>query len=96
MGPAGVTVVLIRDDFLQRRNQPLPTMLDYGTHAGKLFNTPPVFAVYIVEKVLRWLEGLGGCRRSRPSTTARRPCSTNASIGPTSIVGRPNRARARR
>ncbi len=60
VGPAGVTVVLIRDDFLQRRNQPLPTMLDYGTHVGKIFNTPPVFAVYIVEKVLRWLEGLGG------------------------------------
>ncbi|MEX0746884.1 MAG: 3-phosphoserine/phosphohydroxythreonine transaminase, partial [Rhodothermales bacterium] len=60
LGPAGVTVVLIRDEFLQKRNQPLPTMLDYGTHVGDLFNTPPVFAVYIVEKVLRWLEDLGG------------------------------------
>lgn len=60
VGPAGVTVVLIREDFLQKRNQPLPTMLDYGTHVGELFNTPPVFAVYIVEKVLRWLEDLGG------------------------------------
>src|SRR5690606_32599219 len=35
-------------------------MLDYGTHTGTLFNTPPVFAVYVVEKVLRWLDGLGG------------------------------------
>jgi phosphoserine aminotransferase len=60
IGPAGVTVVLVKDRFLQRRNQPLPTMLDYGTHAAKLFNTPPVFAVYLVEKVLRWLDGLGG------------------------------------
>ncbi len=60
IGPAGVTVVLVRDDFLQRRNSDLPTMLDYGTHAAKLFNTPPVFAVYVVEKVLRWLDGLGG------------------------------------
>ncbi|GIV61273.1 MAG: hypothetical protein KatS3mg044_0139 [Rhodothermaceae bacterium] len=60
VGPAGVTVVLVRDDFLQRRNQPLPTMLDYGTHAEKLFNTPPVYAVYVVEKVLRWLRALGG------------------------------------
>ena len=60
IGPAGVTVVLVRDDFLQRRNQPLPTMLDYGTHTAKLFNTPPVFAVYLVEKVLRWLLDLGG------------------------------------
>ena len=60
IGPAGVTVVLVSNDFLKRRNTSLPTMLDYGTHAAKCFNTPPVFAVYIVEKVLRWLEGVGG------------------------------------
>lgn len=60
IGPAGVTVVLVKDAFLQKRNPNLPTMLDYGTHAAKLFNTPPVFAVYLVEKVLRWLEGKGG------------------------------------
>jgi len=60
IGPAGVTVVLVRDDFLQRRNSPLPTMLDYGTHAAKCFNTPPVFAVYAVDKVLQWLEQEGG------------------------------------
>ncbi len=60
VGPAGVTVVLVREDFLARRNAGLPTMLDYGTHVGTLFNTPPVFAVYVVEKVLRWLDGLGG------------------------------------
>lgn len=60
IGPAGTTVVLVRDDFLQTRTQPLPTMLDYGTHTAKLFNTPPVFAVYMVEKVLRWLDNLGG------------------------------------
>lgn len=60
VGPAGVTIVLVKDDFLQRRNQPLPTLLDYGTHAAKLFHTPPVFAVYVVEKVLRWLDALGG------------------------------------
>lgn len=62
VGPAGVTIVLLRDDMLQSRRQPLPTMLDYGTHTAKLFNTPPVFAVYIVEKVLAWLQGLGGLR----------------------------------
>lgn len=60
MGPAGVTVVLIRDGFLSKRNTGVPTMLDYNTHATKLFNTPPVFAVYAVEKVLRWLVDLGG------------------------------------
>lgn len=60
LGPAGATIVLVHDDFLRRRNQPLPTILDYGTHVSKLFNTPPVFAVYIVGKVLKWLEDLGG------------------------------------
>lgn len=62
IGPAGVTVVLVREDFLQQRNQPLPTMMDYGTHAARRFNTPPVFAVYMVEKVLRWLDRQGGVK----------------------------------
>lgn len=60
VGPAGVTIVLVRDSFLQTRKQPLPTMLDYGTHAAKRFNTPPVFPIYMVEKVTRWLLNLGG------------------------------------
>ncbi|MEZ4701722.1 MAG: 3-phosphoserine/phosphohydroxythreonine transaminase [Rhodothermales bacterium] len=60
IGPSGVTVVLVRDAFLQKRNPNLPVMLDYGTHAADLYNTPPVFAIYIVEKVLRWLEAQGG------------------------------------
>ena len=59
LGPAGVTVVLVRDGFLKQRNANLPTMLDYGTHASKLYNTPPVFAVYVVEKVLAWIEEKG-------------------------------------
>ncbi|MEM1269758.1 MAG: 3-phosphoserine/phosphohydroxythreonine transaminase [Bacteroidota bacterium] len=60
VGPAGVTIVLIKDSFLQTRKPDLPTMLDYGTHTAKLFHTPPVYAVYAVEKVLRWLEDFGG------------------------------------
>ena len=60
VGPAGVTLVLVHDDFLQMRKDGLPTMLDYGTHAAKRFNTPPVFPIYMVEKVLRWLDDLGG------------------------------------
>lgn len=60
IGPAGVAAVLVKDDFLQTRHGGLGTMLDYGTHAAKMFNTPPAFAVYIVEKVLRWLKGQGG------------------------------------
>ncbi|MEL7170792.1 MAG: 3-phosphoserine/phosphohydroxythreonine transaminase, partial [Bacteroidota bacterium] len=60
IGPAGVTVVLVKDDFLQTRKDDVATMLDYGTHAAKLFHTPPVFAVYLVEKVLAWLQEQGG------------------------------------
>lgn len=62
LGPSGVTLVLIRDEFLQNRNikRDIPTILDYTTHTGKLFNTPPTFAIYLVNLVLEWLEGLGG------------------------------------
>jgi phosphoserine aminotransferase len=60
VGPAGVTVVLVKDDFLKSRNGDLPTILDYGTHTAKLFNTPPVFAVYMVDKVLTWIQNTGG------------------------------------
>jgi phosphoserine aminotransferase len=60
IGPAGATAVLIRDSFLATKKDGLPTMLDYGTHVADMFNTPPVFAVYIVEKVLRWIEDNGG------------------------------------
>ena len=60
IGPAGVTAVLIHDDFLERRLGGLPTMLDYGTHTAKLFHTPPAFAVYVVDKVVGWIERHGG------------------------------------
>ncbi len=60
LGPAGVTIILLRNDFFEKRRSDLPTMLDYGTHTDKLFNTPPVFAVYLVEKILKWLTNLGG------------------------------------
>lgn len=60
LGPAGVTIVLIERSFLNSRRENLPTIMDYGTHTSKLFNTPPVFAVYMVEKVLSWLDRMGG------------------------------------
>ncbi|HLT46474.1 MAG TPA: 3-phosphoserine/phosphohydroxythreonine transaminase [Rubricoccaceae bacterium] len=60
IGPAGTTAVLVREDFLQRRVEGLPTLLDYRTHVGTLYHTPAVFAVYIVEKVLKWIEANGG------------------------------------
>jgi phosphoserine aminotransferase len=62
-GIAGVTVVIIRRDLLDRSRDDLPTMLDYRTYvkSGSRPNTPPVFAVYILGLVCRWLrEGVGG------------------------------------
>ena len=62
MGPAGVTVVIIREDLLSRSPKSLPTMLDYSVHAenNSLYNTPPAFAVYTLGLVMRWLIGQGG------------------------------------
>jgi phosphoserine aminotransferase len=65
LGPAGVTLVIIRDDLLERSagvKAALPSMLNYALHAENqsLYNTPPAFAVYAVGLVVRWLVGQGG------------------------------------
>ena len=62
MGPAGVTVVIIRDDMLPRSQKSLPTMLNYAVHAENksLYNTPPAFAVYALGLVMKWLLDQGG------------------------------------
>jgi phosphoserine aminotransferase len=61
-GPSGVTVVILRDDLLERVPANLPVMLDYNVQAnkGSMHNTPPCFAIYIVGLVFRWLLDLGG------------------------------------
>ncbi len=69
LGPAGITIVIIRDDLLERIPEGLHTMLDYQVYAKEksLANTPPVFAIYIVMLVTRWLlndcGGLAGIER---------------------------------
>ncbi len=62
MGPAGVTLVIIREDLLDCTPENVPTMLRYKTHAdkGSMFNTPPTFAIYCVGRVLTWLKEQGG------------------------------------
>ncbi|HKB11610.1 MAG TPA: 3-phosphoserine/phosphohydroxythreonine transaminase [Vicinamibacterales bacterium] len=62
MGPAGVTVVIVRQDLLQRSQKSLGTMLNYAVHAenGSMYNTPPAFAVYALGLVMKWLIGQGG------------------------------------
>jgi phosphoserine aminotransferase len=62
MGPAGVTLVIIREDLLDKTPENVPTMLRYQTHVdkGSMFNTPPTFAIYCVGRVLNWLKEQGG------------------------------------
>jgi len=62
LGPSGVTLVIVRQDLLERVPPKLPLMLDYKVLAENksLYNTPPTFAVYILGLVLRWLHDLGG------------------------------------
>jgi len=64
LGPAGVTMVIIREDALGKVERTLPTMLDYRTHikAESMFNTPPVFAVFASQQTLLWLKELGGVK----------------------------------
>ncbi len=67
MGPAGVTMVIIRNDMVDRINPDLPTMLNYKTHISKdsMFNTPPVFPIYVSMLNLQWLADLGGLENAR-------------------------------
>jgi phosphoserine aminotransferase len=61
LGPSGVTVVMVRKSFLEhQKSTPIPTILNYFTHIEKLFNTPPSFAVYMVNYVLEWIQEKGG------------------------------------
>lgn len=62
LGPAGVTLVIIREDLLDRTPPNTATMLSYKTHADKdsMFNTPPCFPIYVVGEVLKWLKKQGG------------------------------------
>ena len=62
LGPAGVTLVIVRKDMLGKVNRTLPTMLRYETHIQNesMYNTPPVFPIYVSMLTLRWLKNLGG------------------------------------
>ncbi len=62
MGPAGTTLVVVKEDVLGKVSRQIPSMLDYKVHIAKesMFNTPPVFAVYTSMLTLEWLKNLGG------------------------------------
>jgi phosphoserine aminotransferase len=74
IGPAGVTLVIVREDLLARVPEGLPVMLKYTTYTAKnsLYNTPPCFAIYAVQLVLKWLEEtIGGLDRMAAINTAK-------------------------
>tara|TARA_B100000902_G_scaffold399381_1_gene469974 strand:- start:2202 stop:3257 length:1056 start_codon:yes stop_codon:yes gene_type:complete len=62
MGPAGTTMVIIKNSILGNTGRDIPTMLDYRTHIdkGSMFNTPPVFSIYVSMLTLEWLKKQGG------------------------------------
>lgn len=62
MGPAGTTLVIVKEEILGKVNRTIPSMLDYKVHIGKdsMFNTPAVFPVYVSMLTLEWLKNLGG------------------------------------
>ncbi len=62
MGPAGTTLVVVKDDILGKVSRKIPSMLDYKTHIAKdsMFNTPPVFPIYVSMLTMQWLKDLGG------------------------------------
>lgn len=64
LGPAGTTLVIVRNDILGTVERAIPTMLDYRTHIKKAssFNTPPVYPIYVCLLTLRWLQGQGGLK----------------------------------
>jgi phosphoserine aminotransferase len=61
IGPAGVTIVILKQSLLGKVNRTIPTMLDYRTHIkeNSLFNTPPVFSIYVTLLTLRWIKQTG-------------------------------------
>lgn len=66
VGPAGVTFVIVRKDLLGKVERKLQTMVDYRTHIGaeardnSMFNTPPVFSIFVMHETLKWVKELGG------------------------------------
>jgi phosphoserine aminotransferase len=64
LAPAGVTLIIVKEDILGKLERPIPTMLDYRTHikAESMFNTPPVFTIFAAQQTLKWLKELGGVK----------------------------------
>jgi phosphoserine aminotransferase len=64
VGPAGVTFVIVREDILGKVSRKIPTMIDYRTHIkeSSMFNTPPVFSIFVMVETLKWVKNMGGLK----------------------------------
>lgn len=73
IGPAGVTVVMAKRDFLKGRDPQLPTMMNYETYADhdSTYNTPPVFGIYLVDLMSQWLLDQGGLEKVEQNNIAK-------------------------
>lgn len=73
LAPAGVTIVIVREDALGKVDRPIPTMLNYLTHTakGSMFNTPPVLPIYSALQTLRYYKQLGGIREIEKTDLAK-------------------------
>ena len=62
IGPAGVTFVIVREDLLGKVTRPIPAMVDYRIQIENysMYNTPPVFPIFMVKETLKWLKSIGG------------------------------------
>jgi phosphoserine aminotransferase len=67
MGPAGLTVVIVREDLVGNCRQPSPTMFDYKIHVENesMYNTPPTYSIYVCKLVLDWIKELGGLEKMK-------------------------------
>jgi phosphoserine aminotransferase len=65
LGPSGVTIVIMKNELIEKAPKNLPTMSQYRTHAKEhsMYNTPPTFGIYIVGLVLKWIDSLGGLEK---------------------------------
>jgi phosphoserine aminotransferase len=73
MGPAGVTLVIVKDDILGKSGRKIPAMFNYQTQieGGSMYNTPPVFAIYVSMLTLNWLKSKGGVAEIEKENTVK-------------------------
>lgn len=80
LGPSGVTLVIVKEDILGKVSRNIPTMFDYRTHIkdGSLYNTPPVFSIYVCLLTLRWIKEQGGLTAMQAKNKAKAEMLYNA------------------